>query len=153
MKCKELVKEAGIAWLYEACGEVQSQTKRNHKRKTEKTAESFEIKVDEVNMIGYVGSNYQNAIWEEYGTGEHALHGDGRKGGWWIKVGYGKNEIAPDVVKSYKWVKTRKDADGNITYVFTYGKKPREPFTKAYNALKGKIENRAKEILKNKMVE
>lgn len=148
MKCKELIDQAGIAWLYESCGEVQAKTKRNYKRKTSQTAESFEIKIDEVNMIGYVGSNYKNAIWEEYGTGEHALHKDGRKGGWWIKVGYGDNEIAPDVANSYNWIKTKKDKSGNLTYVFTYGKKPREPFTRAFTSLKSKLKNRAKEILK-----
>ena len=159
MKCKQLTKEAGIAWLYEACGEVQSQTVRNYKKKTSNTAGSFEIKIDETNMIGYVGSNYQNAIWEEFGTGDHAVDehgspsGKGRKGGWWIKVGYGKNEIAPDVANSYKWVNTRKDSGGNLTYVFTHGKKGRLPFTKAFTSLKGKLENRAKEILKDKMVE
>ena len=160
MKCKQLVKEAGIAWLYESCGEVQAKTQRTYaRRRTSNTAGSFEIHVDETNMVGYVGSNYQNAIWEEFGTGDKAIDdngnpsGKGRKGGWWIKVGYGKNEITPEVVASYNWVKMRKDELGNPTYVFTKGKKGTLSFTKAYNSLKGKLENRAKEILKNKMVD
>jgi hypothetical protein len=160
MKCKQLVKEAGITWLYEACGEVQSKTQRTYKRRrTSETAGSFEIHVDEVNMVGYVGSNHQNAIWEEWGTGDKAIDdngnpsGKGRKGGWWIKVGYGKDEITPKVAESYKWVSERRDKDGNLTFVFTKGKKGTLSFTKAYNSLKGKLENRAKEILKDKMVD
>ena len=30
-----------------------------------------------------VGSPLENAIWEEFGTGEYALYGNGRKGGWY----------------------------------------------------------------------
>lgn len=154
MECKKLIGQAGIKWLYEACGEVQAKTNRTSRRRTSETAESFEIKVDEVNMIGYVGSNKKNAIWEEFGTGDHAIDengnpsGKGRKGGWWIKVGYGENEIAPDVANSYNWVKTKKDKSGNLTYVFTHGKKGTLAFTKSFTSLKAKLENRAKEILK-----
>ena len=54
-----------------------------------------------------IGSSDQNAIWEEFGTGEHALQGNGRKGGW-----------------SYQ------DEKGDWHY--TTGKKPSRAFFKAY---------------------
>lgn len=123
LQCKQLVAEAGIKWLYEACGEVQSQTKRNSRVKTSKTKGSYEYKVDEGKLIGYVGSNYDNAIWEEFGTGEYAIHGDGRKGGWKYK--------APDG-----------------TWHYTHGKRANRPFITAYNSLKNAIQNRAKELMK-----
>ena len=82
IQVKTKLKEAGIAWLYEACGEIEAQTKRNSKVVTGKTKGSYQYKVDEDKLEGFVGSNYENAIWEEFGTGEYALEGDGRKGGW-----------------------------------------------------------------------
>ena len=35
--------------------------------------------------VATVGSPLENAIWEEFGTGEYALKGDGRKGGWFYE--------------------------------------------------------------------
>ncbi|GFI47800.1 hypothetical protein IMSAGC019_03126 [Lachnospiraceae bacterium] len=147
IKCRKMIGDAGIAWLYEACGEVEAQAKRNSKRASGDTAGSFRYKVDETSMEGYVGSDHENAIWEEFGTGEYALNGDGRNGGWWIEVGSGRNQIPLAVAKKYRWVKVRKDKNGNLAYVFTKGKKPRRSFFKAYTSLKGKLQRRAEEIL------
>ena len=83
MNCMKALKEAGVAFLEEAGGEVESQTKRNCAVKTGKTKGSFQHQVDEGSMMVQIGSNYENAIWEEFGTGEYALEGDGRKGGWY----------------------------------------------------------------------
>lgn len=142
---KTELKKAGIAWLYEACGELEAQTKRNSKVSTEKTKGSYQYRVDEEKLEGYVGSSEENAIWEEYGTGEYALNSDGRKGGWWIKVGNGKNEIPLPTAEKYSWVKVRKK-NGVLTYVFTYGKKPTKPMTKAYTSLKNVLQKKAKEL-------
>ena len=113
------------AVLEECAGEIESQTKRNHDRyvDTGKTKNSFEHKVVDSDHIAYIGSNYDNAIWEEFGTGEYALHGDGRKGGW-----------------KYK------DAKGD--WHFTYGKKPRRAFWNAYNSLKAGIIKHIQESLR-----
>ena len=123
VQCKGLVREAGIKWLYEACGEMQSQTKKNSRVKTSKTKGSYEYKVDESQLIGYVGSNYENAIWEEFGTGEYALNGDGRKDGWFYKDASGEGH-------------------------FTHGKRANRPMFSAFNSLKKAIENRARELMK-----
>jgi len=56
-------------------------------------------------------------------TGEHALHGDGRKGGW-----------------AYK------DAKGD--WHFTHGKKPSRAFFKAYTSMKNKIIKRIQDFMK-----
>ena len=77
--------------------------------------------VDERTMVATIGSGYENAIWEEYGTGEYAAAGNGRKGGWVYK--------APDG-----------------TFHYTKGKKPRRAFQRAYMKVKPKIIRRAKEI-------
>lgn len=111
---EEKIKSAGVAWLHEACGEIEAQTKRNSKVVTGKTKGSYQYKVDESKMEGVVGSDYQNAIWEEFGTGEYAIKGDGRKGGWFYKDASGQGH-------------------------FTRGKKPKRPFFKAYTSLKSKL--------------
>lgn len=102
------------AVLEECAGELESQVKRNSRVDTGKTKNSFRHKVDDSSHTAYIGSNDENAIWEEFGTGEHALHGNGRKGGW-----------------AYR------DAKGD--WHFTYGKKPSRAFWNAYTAMKSKI--------------
>lgn len=121
VRIKKALNDKGIAWLYEACGELQAQTKRNSKGVTGKTKGSFLYSVDESKLEGAVGSDYENAIWEEFGTGEYAMNGDGRKGGWFYRDAQGKGH-------------------------FTHGKHPKRPLFKAFTALKSKLIKRAQEI-------
>lgn len=37
------------------------------------------VSVDESSLTVAIGSDYENAIWEEFGTGIYAVNGDGRK--------------------------------------------------------------------------
>ncbi len=120
IKVKTALKEAGVAWLHEACGEIEAQTKRNSKVLTGKTKGSYQYRVDEDSLEGVVGSDSQNAIWEEFGTGEYAINGDGRKGGWFYK-----------------------DERGNGH--FTHGKKAKRPMFRAYTALKAQLQKMAQE--------
>lgn len=146
VECKNMIRNTCVVWLYEACGELEAQVKRNSKRVTGGTAGSFSYRVDETALAGYVGSGMENAVWEEFGTGEYALDGNGRKGGWWIKVGGGRNQIPPTVAKRYGWIKTRRDKNGNLAYVFTKGKKPKRPLLKAFTFLKSRLVRRAEEL-------
>lgn len=109
--------------LEECAGELESQAKRNSRVKTGKTKNSFRHRVDDANHIATVGSSDENAIWEELGTGEYALQGNGRKGGW-------------------KYV----DEEGNGH--FTHGKKPSRALYEAYTSLKSKIINHLQNSLK-----
>lgn len=111
------------AVLEECAGELESQVKRNTRVDTGKTKNSFRHRVDDDKHIAYIGSDYDNAIYEEFGTGEHALEGNGRKGGWFYKDAKG---------------------DGH----FTYGKKPSRAFWNAYTSLKNKIINHIQNSLK-----
>ena len=123
---KKALESAGIAFLYEACGELQARTQRNSRVDTGQTKGSYEYVIDESKGEGKIGSNLENAIWEEFGTGEYALHGDGRKGGW-----------------------VYKDAKGNFHY--TRGKTPNRPLNNAFTALKSKLIKRYEDILRIKM--
>ncbi len=111
------------AVLEECAGEIESQVKRNTRVDTGKTKNSWQHYVDDAAHTATIGSNYENAIWEEFGTGEHALKGNGRKGGW-----------------SYK------DAKGDWHH--TYGKKPSRAFWNAFISLKNKIITHIQNALK-----
>lgn len=126
IEVKSAISGAMTAFLHEACGELEAQTKRNSKVKTGQTKGSYGYAVDEAELTGYVGSNYDNAIWEEFGTGEYALNGDGRKGGW-------------------RYV----DAEGKGH--FTYGKRPRRPLFKAFAELRARIIAKAEQIMKERL--
>lgn len=111
--------------LEEAAGELESQTKRNTAVDTGQTKNSWMHRVTGSMMAGEfradVGSTVENSIWEEFGTGEYALNGNGRKGGWFYEDEYGIGH-------------------------FTHGKKPRRPFWKAYTSLKDKLIKRIQSI-------
>lgn len=144
IQVKTKLKEAGIAWLHDACGELMSQTIRNSavgKIGGGKTKGSYQYKVDEDKLEGYVGSNYENAIWEEFGTGEYALNKDGRKGGWWIPLDTGGMTEAQ--AKAYGF--TIREGKNGKKYAFTRGKKPKRPLFRAYTALKSQLQRMAQE--------
>ena len=113
-----ILAELAEAVLEEVAGELESQVKRNTVVDTGQTKNSWTHRVTGSMMAGEykaeVGSPLENAIWEEFGTGEYALNGNGRKGGWFYK-----------------------DAEG--VGHFTHGKHPRRPFFKAYTSLKNKL--------------
>ena len=114
--------------LEECAGELESQIKRNSRVDSGQTKNSFQHKVTGSFMAGefraYIGSNDENAIYEEFGTGEYALAGNGRKGGWTYKS----------------------DKDGKFYH--THGKTPSRAFWKAYTSTKSKIISRIQNSLK-----
>lgn len=69
---KTALKDKAIAFLHEIGGEIRSQAQRNSRRKTSQTAGSYQYKVDEDALAVHIGSDYWNAIYEEFGTGEHS---------------------------------------------------------------------------------
>ena len=123
IKVTDAMEDKINAVLEECAGELESQTKRNSRVKTGKTKNSFRHKVVDSDHIAYIGSDDENAIWEEFGTGEYALEGNGRKGGWTYVDEEGKGH-------------------------FTHGKTPSRAFWNAYNSLKNKIINHIQNSLK-----
>lgn len=111
------------AALEECAGEVESQTKRNSRVATGRTKNSFRHVVDDATHTAYIGSELENAIWEEFGTGEHALNGDGRKGGWRYQ-------------------------DEKGQWHFTRGKTPTRAFWRAYTSLKAAIIRRLENAMR-----
>ena len=144
IKVEAALNDAIVAFLYEAAVEVESQTKIAQTRvDTGHTKGEWTHYVDEDKGEAVIGNPRENAIWEEYGTGEYALKKNGRKGGWWAPVG-------PDgmsLEQASKFSKVKKDKAGNIVAVFTYGKKPLRPLQKAFDKTKSKIIKRLGSIL------
>ena len=64
--------------LEECAGEMESAVKRNTRVDTGRTKNSFRHHVDDANHVATIGSSEENAIWEEFGTGEYAINGNGR---------------------------------------------------------------------------
>ena len=77
------------AVLEECAGEIESQVKRNTRVDTGQLNNSWQHKVDDDTHTAVIGSSLENAIWEEFGTGEFSINGNGRKGGWSYKDGKG----------------------------------------------------------------
>lgn len=115
--------DAIIAFLHEASGEIVSTTQRNSRVATGKTKGSFSYEVDESKRESTIGSPDENAVLEEFGTGEYAVNGDGRKGGWFYKDEKGEGH-------------------------FTHGKTPSRAMHKAFTALESKIKNQMENLLK-----
>lgn len=120
---KNALDTACIAWLYESGGELQARTKRNTPVDSGQLKSSWKYVVDEHKQETVIGSALENAIWNEFGTGEYALKGDGRKTPW-----------------SYKDVKGK--------WHTTHGKYPQRSLFSAIHALKDKLQTALKNKLK-----
>ena len=127
VEVQSAIAELAYRAVEEACGELESQTKRNTKVDTGQTKIAWTHRVTGSMMAGEyrgtVGNPLENSIWEELGTGEYALNGDGRKGGWYYEDEEGVGH-------------------------FTHGKHPRRPFHNAYTSLKNKLIKHMQDIFK-----
>lgn len=82
---KKLFEQAAVAGLEEAAGEIQSQAERNSPVDTGQLKGSWGHFVDEGKLEATIGNTTEHSIWQEFGTGEYSLGGNGRKGGWFYE--------------------------------------------------------------------
>lgn len=123
IRVKNAIEKAAIAFLHEAAGEVVSQTQRNTPVDTGQLKGSWRYDVIPYKYEARMGSGLQNAIWNEFGTGQYALHGDGRKTPWKYEDRHGK-------------------------WHTTIGKRPQRSFHNAIEAKKGQIKKMAQKKFK-----
>lgn len=123
LQIKAEINEALIAFLVEVAGEIVSQTKRNSRVDTGQTKRSYEYVISRDELKATIGSQLENTVWEEFGTGEYALDGNGRKDGWYYC-----------------------DEKGN--WHFTKGKKPNRPLYNAVEKVKPKLQKALETKLK-----
>ena len=114
------IKDAALVFLEEAAGELESQAMRNTRVDTGQTKGAWSHKVEESALQAIVGNPLENAIWEEFGTGEYTVNGNGRKTPWRYQ-----------------------DVRGN--WHTTTGKRPSRAFEKAKAEAEPKIIQAAKE--------
>lgn len=148
---KEAIDDAIIAFLYEAGGELEARTKRNTKPPhygEYDVKNSWNHVVDESKGEAQVGSAMEAAFWAEFGTGEHALHHNGRRG-WWVYV-EGNNNRAENQ-KYY----TEEEAKATAAFMranglpahATNGTEPVRPLFNAFNSRKNALIKRFSEIM------
>lgn len=116
--------ECALQFLEEAGAEVESGAQDRVRVDTGWTKRNYKHNVISGERCCYVGSNTENAIWEEFGTGKYAEKGDGRKTPW-----------------SYVDPKTGERR-------WTAGKTPTRPLRGAYEKLRPALKKRAQEIYK-----
>lgn len=152
IQVKAELNDATIAWLYEAAGEIESAAKRNSRVASSDTKNSWEYKVDEAEGRATIGNPLENAIWEEFGTGEYALNKDGRKGYWVFVKGSKKRSDDPKTytLEEAKRVVAIMRSKGLDAY-YTKGKKPSRALFNAFAKNEAKVKRRLESILKEGM--
>lgn len=118
---KAAIHEATVQWLFQACILVEGQAVLLAPVQTARLRNSIDYIVDEQELVGYVGTNVEYAIYVEFGTGEFAENGRGRKGGW-----------------------VYQDPSGE--WFFTWGQEPQPYLRPAFRTKKSQIEALAKQI-------
>ena len=121
IQVNDALEDAALQFLEEAVSEIQSQAEDNTPVDTGQLKGAWDHKVDEGKKEAVVGNPLEYSIWIELGTGEFALKGNGRRGGWHYT-----------------------DEEG--VRHFTYGNKPRRMLHNAFETLKNPIIQRAKQI-------
>ncbi|WP_368252437.1 HK97-gp10 family putative phage morphogenesis protein [Enterococcus sp. 2201sp1_2201st1_B8_2201SCRN_220225] len=120
-EAKDAIQQATVRWLFEACILVQGQAILLAPTQTARLKGSIDYQVDEGELVGYVGTNVEYAIYVEFGTGEFAENGRGRKGGW-----------------------VYQDPSGE--WFFTWGQEPQPYLRPAFRQTRKEIESLAKAI-------
>ena len=156
IQVKEALEDAVIAYLQEAAAEVESQTIRNSRQgkkyKGKEARSLWSHSVDEGEKVATVGSKDEAGYWEEFGTGEYALHKDGRKG-WWVYV------EGNDTPRAHQNYYTEEEAKATAAYLrskgldahATNGIKPNRPLHRAFVSKKSALIRRAEQVLKGRM--
>ena len=126
IQVKAALGDAADLFLEEAASEIQSAAARASRVATGQLKGSWDHRVDSGAKYAEVGSPLENAIWEEFGTGEYAMGGNGRKGGWFYVDAKGEGH-------------------------FTRGKTPNRTLHKAFTASKAKVIRMAEQIIKGRM--
>ena len=153
VQVKAALNKALIAFLREASAEVKTQAERYTPTGNAQLKRGWETVLDEGKMQAIIGNTLEYAIYQEFGTGEYALEGKGRKG-YWVYVKDGDTGKMSKSSKSYTLAEARRimamlRADGLEAY-YTKGTRPKRMLYKSFKMLKPKIQARAKQIFKER---
>lgn len=151
IQAKEAIDKAAIQFLEEAASEIESQAKRNSDFAPRSLKGEWSHVVDESKLEATVGHPKELAIWTEFGTGEHALKGDGRKGYWvYVKGNTTVQESNPG--KALTLAEAKRSVailrEKGLNAYYTKGQKPKRMLHNAFESRKGAIKRRAQQIFK-----
>lgn len=153
---KAELNDTTMNWLDEMSNEILSQAAENCKMTKEDKGQlrsMYERELDESKGMAYVGSKLESSYWEEWGTGEYAAHGDGRKG-WWVYI---QGQASKGGGKSYA---TREEAEEAAAFlrkakhldaVVTNGRRPNYTLEHAFEATKNPAIAQLERMLKEGM--
>ena len=148
VQVKEAISDRAVIALEEAVGEIESGVKRRSRKDTGDTRTKWSHYVDEDNLEGFVGNTSENSIWEELGTGEHALSG-GRQTPWYVPVATYTGRKKP----TYQGKVVIVHGKNGVDFYKTDGKKPSRALFNTFESKKKKIikgiQNRVKGIIDN----
>ena len=136
------IESAALQWLEEAASEIESAAKRNSRKAEGNLKGSWNHSVNSTANEAQIGSPLENAIWEEFGTGEYAANGDGRKGGWYVPE---------EKLSSKAKAKMRKTVIKGKVFYHTYGKTPNHTLQRAFDSKKNAVINLAKQIFGDRL--
>lgn len=140
-----------LTWLEEGASELESQTitRTGTGAYHREIASKWTHIVDSSKYEAVIGNPLENALWVEYGTGEYALNGDGRKD-WWVFI-EGGSGMSSNESKHYK---TKEEAARTVAFLrsqgikagYTKGQLPKRPlhlaFTNNEKSIKDELRNR-----------
>lgn len=126
-----------LNWLEEASSELESQTimKTGTGSYYREIASRWTHMVDKNKYEAIIGNPLENALWVEYGTGEYALNGDGRKGYWvFVKDSTGKSSKSTNqyTLQEAKQIVAMMRSEG-LDAMYTKGTPPKRPLYLAFN--------------------
>lgn len=153
IQCKDALEESVIQFLEEAASEVQSQAQRNSDFSKDLHG-TWKHVVDESKQEATIGNPMQLAIWMEFGTGEYALEGKGRKGYWvYVKGNTSVKEANPGKARTLEEAKQAVAIlrEQGLEAYYTKGQKPRRMLHNAFQEKKAAITRRAEQVLKGRM--
>lgn len=153
LQVNRAIDDAVGAFLLEASAELVSAAARGSRVDSGHLKGSWAANVDESKGEAVIGSPLENAIWEEFGTGEYAVEKKSPSG-YWVYVKDSSDTTSDDkrIGKRYSLEKAKlivamMRADGLDAY-YTNGKKPNHTLQKAFDKNKAKIIRRAEKIFK-----
>ena len=140
-----------VAFLYETGETIASQAADNSRVDTGDLKNKWTYIVDESKPEVIIGNPLQNAIWEEFGTGEYALKQNGRKG-YWVFIKGDESQSTNTGGKQY----TLQEAKRAVAYLrskgldayYTKGKTPNRALWYAWELFKPYIVYRFRSIMR-----
>lgn len=137
------LEEKVLAFLEEAGSELESAIARGTPVDNGQLKNSWGHVVDKSEKSVTIGSNLENAIWNEFGTGTHADDGKGRKDAWYVSAENYTGRKRP----TYKGKVVIAYGKNGRKFYKTDGKPANHTMQHAYDQTAPKIKKRLKYIM------